>query len=328
MMVRLDPRRHVFLACATALLALGTSAPCQDLKSATKLGAKPDTKPAPSAASQPTKPGVPTARSIVARPDLEKKVNGVSGVSGATGPAAPLPRVYAPTRPREVAPRFPWKEKIPTTVFWIGEQPTENNPVPNHKSSWDPNWQTNYGGYDDPNPVSRNWDFTPKSFTPKLNPFYVALPFNDVTNREIAKIKIPWHKQKWSGGTLDSVCQSRWVAVRLGNKVCYAQWEDCGPFNTDDHNYVFGTSRPKNLENEGAGLDVSPAIRDYLGMSSGALCDWRFVDENERIPDGPWCRHGKNNPFVKDEAKELAKLRAQYAELVRKRDEYLRSTAR
>ncbi len=45
----------------------------------------------------------------------------------------------------------PWKRNVIATVFWVGEQPTENNPTPNDKSAWDPNWQSNYGGYDDPN---------------------------------------------------------------------------------------------------------------------------------------------------------------------------------
>ena len=35
--------------------------------------------------------------------------------------------------------RYPWKNNIITTVFWVGEQPTKNNPVPNCKSSWDVN---------------------------------------------------------------------------------------------------------------------------------------------------------------------------------------------
>ena len=33
--------------------------------------------------------------------------------------------------------RYPWKKNIVTTVFWIGEQPSGNNPVPNRRSSWD-----------------------------------------------------------------------------------------------------------------------------------------------------------------------------------------------
>ena len=53
-----------------------------------------------------------------------------------------------------------------------------NNPVPNHASSWDAAWAKNYGGYDDPNRrVAEN--YIPVNFTPRQNPFYCALPYND-----------------------------------------------------------------------------------------------------------------------------------------------------
>src|SRR5260370_17065361 len=39
-----------------------------------------------------------------------------------------------------------------------------------------------------------------------------------------------------------SVCKEKWVAIRPGNRVCYAQWEDVGPFRTDHWQYVFVTS--------------------------------------------------------------------------------------
>ena len=29
--------------------------------------------------------------------------------------------------------RYPWKKNIVTTVFWIGERPSGNNPVPNRE---------------------------------------------------------------------------------------------------------------------------------------------------------------------------------------------------
>lgn len=235
----------------------------------------------------------------------------------------PLPRVYAPTRPREGASVYPWKRNITTTIFWIGEAPSGNNPTPNNKSSWDPQWQANYGGYDDPNRENRTWDFRPVNFVPKLNPFYVALPFNDVTNKEIAAQKIPWYKKVYTGR--GSVCKGRWIAIRYGNKTCFAQWEDCGPFVTDDHEYVFGNARPKNPHNNNAGLDVSPAVRDYLGLPSGAACDWRFCEEYE-VPDGPWRRYGANNTFVKHQHKETLKLQSNYAELQKKREEWLKAS--
>ncbi|HEV3063839.1 MAG TPA: hypothetical protein VGX93_00800, partial [Chthoniobacterales bacterium] len=130
--------------------------------------------------------------------------------------------------------RGPWKTGIVTTIFWIGERPTTNNPVPNDRSSWDPNWSSNYGGYDDPDVKSRK-DFVPLSFLPRQNPFYVALPYNDVEGghtKPEAKDVIPWFKDTFVRDG-QSVLKGRWLAIRRGNKVCYAQWEDCGPFCTD-----------------------------------------------------------------------------------------------
>jgi len=54
--------------------------------------------------------------------------------------------------------RYPWKKNIVTTVFWVGEQPSGNNPVPNRRSSWDKNWSRSYGGFDDPNPAHSRLD--------------------------------------------------------------------------------------------------------------------------------------------------------------------------
>src|SRR4051812_37487417 len=41
------------------------------------------------------------------------------------------PRHLADPSPLKAGQRFPWKQQIVTTVFWIGEEPTANNPVPN-----------------------------------------------------------------------------------------------------------------------------------------------------------------------------------------------------
>src|SRR5690349_17964303 len=78
----------------------------------------------------------------------------------------------------EPGQRYPWKSNIVTTIFWIGEKPSGNNPVPNRTSSWDKAWTKNYGGTDDPDPSHRS-NYMPASFTPGLNPFYCALPYND-----------------------------------------------------------------------------------------------------------------------------------------------------
>jgi len=194
--------------------------------------------------------------------------------------------------------RYQWKSNIVTTIFWIGEKPSENNPVPNRTSSWDNQWTKNYGGVDDPVPAHRS-NYMPVKFTPKLNPFYCALPYNDKAregHRPEASRVVPWFNQAYQGPAV-STCKGRWVAIRKGNRTAYAQWEDAGPFRTDHWQYVFGTERPKPNLNKGAGLDVSPAIRDYLGLQPTDVTDWRFVDFSE-VPRGPWSTHGDNNTFV------------------------------
>ena len=195
--------------------------------------------------------------------------------------------------------RYPWKTGIVTTIFWIGEHPTVNNPVPNDKSSWDKYWTSSYGGYDNPEPSARR-NYIPVTFVPRQNPFYVALPYNDIegshTKAEAGSV-IPWFKEAFvrDGQT---TLKGRWVAIRHGSRVCYAQWEDCGPFRTDHWQYVFGNERPRPNLNQGAGLDVSPAVRDYLGLGNKDLCDWKFVEFREVPAAGPWALYGDNNTFV------------------------------
>jgi hypothetical protein len=56
--------------------------------------------------------------------------------------------------------------------------------------------------------------------------------------------------------------------------------------------------RPKPNLNGGAGLDVSPAVRDYLALQSTDMTDWRFVEARE-VPNGPWTLYGDNNPLAR-----------------------------
>ena len=223
------------------------------------------------------------------------------------GMTPPIVRPLDPARSAAPAVRatYTWKKSVTCTVFWIGEQAGPRNPVPNNKSSWDAQWESNFGGYDDPEPANRlanraTGEFRPKGFVPKLNPFYVALPYNDVANQgghksEAAKV-IPWFARMnpESGKT---VCKGRWLQIYRGGRSCFAQWEDCGPFETDDWEYVFGSKPPKTKQNGSAGLDLSPAIRDYLGMQSGEKVHWRFVEANQ-VPAGPWKKYGQEAAAV------------------------------
>lgn len=220
--------------------------------------------------------------SVLTRPDLGRSIN-----VGSDDP----PKRWGKSS-------YPWRTEIVTTTFWIGERPTKNNPTPNHASSWDSQWAQHYGGTDSPDRDDRR-NFRPVSFTPRQNPFYVALPYNDVSRGahkpEAARV-IPWFKTDYKGPGV-SVLKDRWIAVRFKGRTAYAQWEDCGPFRTDHSAYVFGTERPKPNLNKGAGLDVSPAVRDFLGMNDTDVTDWKFVEFSE-VPKGPWSQLGDNNPFV------------------------------
>lgn len=184
-------------------------------------------------------------------------------------------------------PVMSWRRGITATVFWVGEKSSERNPTPNNASSWDPNWQANFGGVDHP---AKRKGFAPANFTPKLNPFYIALPYNDISpsgkHHPEASQVIPWFWKSYRG-SWTSVCKGKWVAIHYRGKICYAQWEDCGPFRTDDWEYVFKGHKPKPNPNSNAGIDISPAVRDYLGIRSGYRVAWKFI-ENDEIPNGPW----------------------------------------
>lgn len=216
---------------------------------------------------------------------LENRRAALAGLSDPFGVPPVAQRVLEPPAAR--LNLLGWKRNVVATVFWVGELPTTNNPTPNTRSAWDSRWQENFGGYDDP---AQRSGFLPARFLPQLNPFYVALPYNDVAaggvHRPEASEVIPWFWQDYRGDGI-SVCKGRWLAIHHAGRVCFAQWEDVGPFEVDHWQYVFGQEAPRANRNGGAGIDLAPAVRDYLQLSSGATVEWRFVNERE-VPTGPW----------------------------------------
>jgi hypothetical protein len=175
-------------------------------------------------------------------------------------------------------------KKTMTTIFWVGEGATpDSGYIDNYGSYWDPNWMKNFGGVDTP---SRRNGFLPARFMPKQNPFYVALPFAEVDRegrlKEVAK-KIPGF-----GKNNEPLTRNRWIEIRYKGKSCFAQWQDVGPSEEDDFDWVFGSAKkPKNKNGLKAGLDISPATAHYLGIEDSAHTEWRFVDAVQ-VPDGPW----------------------------------------
>lgn len=184
--------------------------------------------------------------------------------------------------------QFPVHTNITATYFWAGEEADKDNKnISNLPSAWDDQWTQHFGGVDDPQ--KRN-GFMPAAFVPKENPFYFALPYNDYDAKGNQKKDIfqlaGWAKASGGSGPI-SVCKNQWVKITKGDKVAYAQWEDVGPFNENDKNYVFGNAQPKSKTNDHAGIDVSPSVHDYLDLGDIDKVDWQFVNIQD-VPDGPW----------------------------------------
>ena len=183
---------------------------------------------------------------------------------------------------------YPWHKNISTTYFWAGEEADKDNGnISNLPSAWDEDWVKHFGGID--NPKKRD-GFCPAGFAPKENPFYCALPYNDFNEKGKQKNDTTalamWAKDNIIGSE-QSICKNQWIKITKNGKSAYAQWEDVGPFGEDDKAYVFGNSTPKSKENSHAGLDVSPAVRDYLGLGDVDKTDWQFIDAQD-VPAGPW----------------------------------------
>jgi hypothetical protein len=236
------------------------------------------------------------------RPDLVLAVPG-EYIGGTGFPGRMRTRVFAydalqskpaiRAEPATFSSSYPWRIDISTTIFWVGEPASFHGPDNVH-SAWDREWMADYGGADTPVSSSRE-NFHPSAFVPRQNPFYVALPYNDQClggiRPEAAKV-IPWFDPGLAAQGKSNL-KGRWLAIRKTPRICYAQWEDVGPYQIDHWAYVFGNERPRPNRNQDAGLDVSPAVRDYLGLDSIDRTDWRFVEQGE-VPDGPWKLYGQD----------------------------------
>jgi hypothetical protein len=196
-----------------------------------------------------------------------------------TTPPAPVP-VPAPSPAPNLSGAH---SNIITTIFWAGElADASNNFISNSQSAWDEHWGDHFGGFDDPD---HRTGYYPAAFTPKENPFYFALPYNDLDARGNRKATASSCPNVTAGAV--SRCKNAWIKISKGGKTAYAQWQDVGPLQEDDYNYVFGTAQPANTWGAKAGLDVSPAVRDYLGLGDVDRTSWSFVGAGA-VPDGPW----------------------------------------
>jgi len=207
--------------------------------------------------------------------------------------------------------RYPLHTGIVATTFWVGEIFDPHSPDGSQViSTYDARWMLHYGGCDGvvtagrcetERRVAAN-GFFPTRMTPRENPFYLDLPFDDVNNAAAFSQRaqlIPWANDPgYAGHAHDpafSYMKNRWVKLMRDGRTCYGQIEDAGPGAYDDYRYVFGTDnrRPASRLYNAAGLDVSPALTGCLNFTELNGDDnrvaWQFVNA-VNVPRGPWTR--------------------------------------
>jgi len=191
--------------------------------------------------------------------------------------------------------RYPWKTSIVTTVFWVGEQAGGNNRSKLQKFL-DFNWSENYA-----EPIlrfQRTAQLHPNCFYSQAKPLLLCFTVHDVTHGQFkpeAPLVIPWFKHEYRGRGSRYAEIDGLPFVRQSHLLC--AMGRLRSVSHDHFQYVFGNERPKPNLNHGAGLDVSPAVRDYLGLAPTDVTDWQFVEVRD-VSSGPWRSYGENNHFV------------------------------
>lgn len=185
-------------------------------------------------------------------------------------PSAPAPVVFKKTK---------------GTVFFVGEAASEDNGYIQNTDSvyqWGSNhWLKHHGCA----------DTEKKPCDGKENSFYVAVPATDMKDEEAnPKVRKAMPAAWLVGATnAESSMKNRWVVVRANGKVGYGQIQDAGPFGEEDVEWVFGSAtKPKSKANSYAGIDLSPALANHLGVSGVYDVEFALVIDANDVPPGPW----------------------------------------
>lgn len=254
----------------------------------------------------------------------------------APAPAAAAPLAAAPVAATTTAGRaYPLHTNIVSTTFWVGElfnaSLADGSQV---CSAYDSNWAFHWSGINkgtvpssasgcagsiiggcdgvagpnntcttEPRTASNGY-FPTKVPTPKQNPFYLDLPYDDLNDpvafQERCSV-IPWANDPgYAGHCADpsfSYMKNRWVKMTGPNgHTCFGQIADAGPSHDalyHDKAYVFGANNAQPVQGQfnNAGADVSPALNGCLGFAEldgqNDRISWQFVDA-AAVPAGPW----------------------------------------
>lgn len=111
---------------------------------------------------------------------------------------------------------------------------TENGQIPNLASAWDDQWVEHFGGVDAP---YLREGYRPAGFEPLENPFYAALPFNDIDATGKPRSDLARYGPRAVGtgdgtGALntDSILKNRWLRMCEGWQSGIRLGGGCGAF--------------------------------------------------------------------------------------------------
>ncbi len=186
---------------------------------------------------------------------------------------------------------YPWKTNIITTEFWIGEGSTPISSTTNVASSWDEDWRANNHGSD--SPWNRN-GYASGSHASTLNPFYVALPFNDLAFPDKAR---RWLPDGWYLAARRMASRSppaRTAGLRSRTRAATSASRSgrmSGRYATTTRNTSSARSARSALATT---MPVSTSHRPWRNTlasrtKTARRPPWRFVDDEEVRP-GAWLK--------------------------------------
>ena len=170
-----------------------------------------------------------------------------------------------PSPAAHVSSGYPWHTDIVATTFWVGEV-FDANASDGSQVDLDLRQQVvgtlrrlrrRRRGRRVPYRRARSADngYFPRQMTPRENPFYLDLPFDDINNSTAFAQRgsvVPWaHEPGLSSRAGDrsvSFMKNRWVKLKRGDRICYGQIQDAGPGVYDDAAYVFGSDDRRPAE--------------------------------------------------------------------------------
>jgi len=196
-------------------------------------------------------------------------------------------------------------DDVRATTFWAGEEASEDNMgISNIPSAWYSNWPAHFGGIDNPENRDPKNSYFPEGFTPKENPFYVAIPIQEFTETGEAPYAHELLSDMPYVGKDNAVSRlkNQWVKISYNDKKVYAQVADIGPIPDGaetDVGYILGQKPYVYTEElEIGGIDMSPAVTIYLtedeerppliSQTSLEGVSWELVPPECVPEEGPW----------------------------------------